>query len=133
MPSCRSGTTHRGLASAGSRYGSTGASRVSVSVPAPSSSAVTVSGSAWLTMRLLSEPNTATSSADSAPTSTPRRMPSGTPPTTRATPGSTARPKASSRTWKGRLATHGSMMEVNTGASAMQVAATEALASFTAP
>ena len=102
-------------------------------MPAPSSSAVTVSGSAWLTMRLLSEPNTATSSAEIAPISTPRRMPSGTPPTTSATPGSTARPNASSRSWNGRLATHGSMIEVNTGASAMQVAATDALASFTAP
>ena len=60
-------------------------------------------------------------------------MPSGTPPTTRATPGSTATPSSSSRGRNGRFAAHGSITAVNTGASAMQVAATEALASLIAP
>ena len=60
-------------------------------------------------------------------------MPCGTPPTTSATPGSTAMPSTSSRGANGRLATHGSISEVKAGASAMQVAATDALASLIAP
>ena len=42
-------------------------------------------------------------------------MPSGTPPTTRATPGSTATPSSSSRGRNGRFAAHGSITAVNTG------------------
>lgn len=123
----------RSPCSDGSNNGMAGASTVRVSVPAPSSSAVTVSGSACATMRLLSEPNRPTNTAEIAPTTTPARMPSGTPPTTSATPGNTARPNSNSRGRKGRCVTHGSITAVNTGASAMQVAATEALASLIAP
>ena len=113
--------------------GISGASAVSSSVPAPSSRPVIVSGSPWSIRRLLSGPNSATSNADSAPTSTPRRMPSGMPPTTSATPGSTAMPNSSSRHENGRRVSHGSITEVKAGASAMQVTATEALDSLMAP
>ena len=85
------------------------------------------------TSRLLSDPNSATNSADSAPTTTPMRMLSGMPPTTSATPGSTAMPSARSRGENGRRASFGSTIAVNTVASAMHVAATEALASLIAP
>lgn len=84
-------------------------------------------------MRLLSEPNSPTNTAEIAPTTTPARMPSGTPPTTSATPGNTASPNSSSRGRNGRCVTNGSMTAVKTGASAIQVAATDALASLIAP
>src|SRR3546814_10875955 len=47
------------------------------------------------TMRLLSEPNSATNNADSTPTAMPMRMSTGTPPTAITTPGTTAAPISS--------------------------------------
>ena len=63
----------------------------------------------------------------------PARISCGTPPVTSATPGNTAIPSASSAREKRLRATSGSTSAVKTVASAMQVAATDALASFTAP
>jgi ABC-type multidrug transport system ATPase subunit len=60
----------------------------------------------------------------------PRCMPLGTPPTTSITPGITATPSSSSRRWKARFASIGSIMETNTEPIAIQVAATEALESL---
>ena len=127
------GTASRSPANDGNSQGMTGASAVSASVPAPSSSAVTVSGSPCSTRRLLSVPKMPTSNAESAPTTMPMRMSAGTPPTTSATPGNTATPSARSRRLKRVPASQGSSSAVNTLASAMQVAATDAFASLIAP
>jgi hypothetical protein len=102
-------------------------------VPAPSSSVVTVSGSPCSTSRLLSEPKTATRKADSAPTAIPTRIPGGTPPTTSATPGRTAMPSARSRRENRVRASKGSVIATKTVASAMQVAPTDAFDSLIAP
>ncbi len=67
------------------------------------------------------------------PTAMPSRMPDGTAPTTQATPGTTATPMPSSRQSNRRRASSGSISARNTGAIAMQVAATDALASLIAP
>jgi len=63
----------------------------------------------------------------------PSRIDGATPPTTSATPGSTATPRATSRTESLDPVSRGSSTAVNTVASAMQVAATDALASLIAP
>ena len=113
--------------------GSSGAIALSTRKPAPSSSAVAVSASPRCATRLFNVPNTATSSAETAPTTTPSRMPVGTPPTTSATPGNTASPSKRSRGEKRVRVSHGSTSAVNGVASAMQVAATDAFASLIAP
>src|SRR3546814_15516694 len=59
-------------------------------------------------------------------------MPDGIPPTTSATPGTTAIPSRISRTSMRRPAIHGSNNDRNTGPRAMQVTATDALASLIA-
>jgi hypothetical protein len=127
------GSTSRSPASAGNTNGISGASAHMAIVPEPSSSAVIVSGSACSTRRLLSDPNSATNSADTVPTKMPMRMPAGTPPTTSATPGSTATPSATSRHENRLRASRGSTSAVNTVASAMHVAPTDAFASLIDP
>lgn len=122
-----------GISSHGASGASSGARASSATAPAPSSTAVIASGSACSTKRLLSDPNTATRIAEITPTAMPARMSPGTPPTTSATPGSTAMPIARSPRENGRRAIQGSTIAVNTVASAMQVAATEALASLIEP
>ena len=127
------GTSSSGPAKAGTSSGITGASRVRVNVPAPSSSAVTVSGSPPSTMRLLSVPNRATNSADTTPATIPACMPAGTPPTTSQIPGSEASPSSRSRGWKRWRVSSGSTSAVIGVAKAMQVAATEAFDNLIAP
>ena len=127
------GTTNALVPNCGRSHDSNGASNVSVSAPAPSSSAVTAKASPWSTMRLLSELNSATNKADNAPAAMPIRIDAGTPPTTSATPGITAMPRASSRSETRRPVSRGSIRAVSGVASAMQVAPTEAFASLIAP
>ena len=63
----------------------------------------------------------------------PSRIPVGVPPTTSTTPGITASPNNSSRGSKRRRTRNGSTNAMNTGVSAMQVAATEAFDSLIEP
>ncbi len=127
------GSTSSGPAKAGTSSGISGASRVKARVPAPSSSAVTVSGSPPSTMRLLSTPNSATSSAEATPATMPACMPAGTPPTTSQIPGSDSRPSSRSRGWNFWRVSRGSTSAVIGVAKAMQVAATDAFDSLIAP
>jgi hypothetical protein len=60
-------------------------------------------------------------------------MPAGVPPTTSATPGSTATLRPTSASCGRRRASSGSMNETNTGVRAMQVAATDAFDSLIEP
>jgi hypothetical protein len=115
-----------GATKAGASPARSGAKAVTRSAPAPSSSQVMARGSPWVASRLLSAPKSAASAAEIAPNTMPSRYSAVTPPTTRATPGTTARPSKSSRGSKGRRLTIGSITARNTGASAMQVAPTEA-------
>ena len=63
----------------------------------------------------------------------PVRMPDGVPPTTSATPGRTATLMATSTRFGRRRASDGSMIDTNTGVSAMHVAATDAFDSLIEP
>jgi hypothetical protein len=113
--------------------GNSGDNTVRNTTPAPISMPVTLNASLLPMKRLFKEEKTATNAADAAPITMPARIPSGVPPTTSATPGKTAMPKASSRTSKRRRVSSGSMNATNTGVSAMQVAATDALLSLMEP
>ena len=84
-------------------------------------------------MRLLRVPNSATSAAEATPATIPACMPAGTPPTTSQMPGSEANPSSRSRGWNFCRVSNGSISAVIGVANAIQVAATEALASLIAP
>ena len=109
-----------------------GASRASTQAPLAISSAVTDSGSACSSRRLLSEAKIATSSADTPPTAMPTSMPSGTPSVTSSTPGRAATPSATSRLEMRLPVNIGSISAVITVTIAMQITPTEAFDSFTA-
>ena len=116
-----------------SAAGSSHASGGSRSAPAAIWRPVTASAGLDPIARLLSELKMPASSADTAPTAMPVRMPAGVPPTTSATPGSTARLIPTSARCGRRRASDGSMIDTNTGVSAMHVAATEAFDSLIEP
>ena len=84
-------------------------------------------------VRLLSVLKSPATSAETAPTAMPVRIPTGVPPTTSATPGSTATLMPTSTRFGRRRASDGSMIDTNTGVSAMQVAATDAFDSLIEP
>ena len=84
-------------------------------------------------MRLLRLPNRATKNADTTPATMPACMPAGTPPTTSQMPGNAARPSSRLPGRKRWWVSSGSTSAVIGVANAMQVAATEALASLIAP
>ena len=82
---------------------------------------------------LLTSPNSAARKAASTPSSMPQYIDPGIPPTTSATPGTQAKATAKSRSAKGCRRQSGSTTDRKTGAKAMQVAATEALAALIEP